>query len=370
MMRSDPYVASIAGEHRERGRPPRAQRGRGQGLWWSPSGKRRLRHGYCVPARSESVSLGGRWQRGSLTLAASRCDRIVELDELDRLAGAWDRLASRSGSPIGQYIWARACAEALGDQYSLDVLAIGPRERPIAIAPLARRRRPMAPLELLGVHELREPMDFLYADAPAAAALVRVLAKPAGPVEPEARPRQLAGPGGDRGRLPKARARAQSRRRRLPLHPPRRAPQGAGAALSARRRSDLRRAQRRAARLGEVSYETLAPSPAELEPLLEEVIARRGRRLEGEGAHRPRPRPDAQGLLPALCGGGLLEGHPPALLPADRRPGRGRAARGGDRRSILAAQGGLRRAVRALLPGLAAVAGDDPARGDAGLALV
>ncbi len=73
---------------------------------------------------------------------------------------------SRSGSPIGQYIWARACAEALGDRYSLDVVALGPRERPIAIAPLARRRRPLAPLELLGVHELREPMDFLYADAP------------------------------------------------------------------------------------------------------------------------------------------------------------------------------------------------------------
>ena len=330
MRRSDPYVASIAGEHRERG-DLRAQRSK------RATASRGLR-----PSRSESVSLGGRWHRGSLTLAASRCDRIVELDELDSLARAWDRLASRSGSPIGQYIWARACAEALGDRYSLYVLAIGPRDRPIAIAPLARRRRPLAPLELLGVHELREPMDFLYADASAAAALVRAFAESARPAEPEARPRRLAGPGGGRGcRTESAGSCSIARPAPAPTSASTSATRSRSRQLSARRRSDLRRAQRRAAKLGEVSYETLAPSPAELDPLLEEAIARRGRRLEGEGAHRPRPRRDARGLLPALCGGGRLEGHPAALLSADRRPGRCGAARGGDRQSILAAQGGL-----------------------------
>jgi CelD/BcsL family acetyltransferase involved in cellulose biosynthesis len=198
--------------------------------------------------------------------------QIVELDELDSLAGTWDRLAGRSGSPIGQYIWARACAEALDDHYDLEVLVLGPRDRPIAIAPLAKRRRPLAPLELLGVHELREPMDFLYADAQAAAALVQAIATLPGPLSLKRFPA---------GSLALAGIDDAYRKRGLVLN------REAGACpyihlseeytepeqtLSARRRSDLRRAQRRAARLGEVSYETLAPSPSELDPLLEETF--------------------------------------------------------------------------------------------------
>jgi CelD/BcsL family acetyltransferase involved in cellulose biosynthesis len=198
--------------------------------------------------------------------------RIVELEELDSLAGAWERLASRSGSPIGQYIWARACAESLGDQYSLYVLAICRRDQPIAIAPLARRRRPLAPLELLGVHELREPMDFLYADASAAAALVRALAKLHGPLSLKRVPANS---------LVLSAIADAYRKRGLVLN------RDAGTCpyirlderhtepereLSARRRSDLRRAQRRAAKLGSVSYESLVPSPADLDPLLEELV--------------------------------------------------------------------------------------------------
>ena len=198
--------------------------------------------------------------------------RIVELSDLDSLADAWDRLASKSGSPIGQYIWARACAETLDDRYTLEVLAVGPRDRPIAIAPLAKRRRPLTPLELLGVHELREPMDFLYADAPAAAALVGALATLPGPLSLKRLPASS---------LALAAVDDAYRKRRLVLT------REAGACpyiqlderhrepkqtLSSRRRSDLRRAQRRAAKLGEVSYETLSPSPSDLDPLLEEVF--------------------------------------------------------------------------------------------------
>ncbi len=237
-------------------------------------------------------------------------DRIVELDDLDRLAGAWDRLASNSGSPIGQYIWARACAEALGDRYSLDVLAIGPRERPFAIAPLARRRRPMAPLELLGVHELREPMDFLYEDARAAAALVRVLTSLPGPLSLKRVPASS---------LVVAAIGNADRKRGLVLN------RDAGACpyillgerqkdpeqqLTARRRSDLRRAQRRAARLGEVSYEMLAPSPAELQPLLEEAIAVEAAGWKGRArtalAHDEMRRAFFRHYATAACSKGIL----------------------------------------------------------------
>src|SRR3989442_5200218 len=72
--------------------------------------------------------------------------RIFEREDFDQLAAAWNRLARKSGSPIEQYIWAKACAEALGDRYNPYVLVVGPPDRPVAIAPLARRqRRPLAP---------------------------------------------------------------------------------------------------------------------------------------------------------------------------------------------------------------------------------
>ena len=199
--------------------------------------------------------------------------RIVELAELDALAPAWDRLASSSGSPIAQYIWTRACAQALGDRYSLQVLAIGPRERPIAIAPLAKRRRQLAPRELLGAHELREPMDFIYGNAQAAAALVRAIASLPGPLSLKRFPASSLALGAI-GEAYRKRGIVLNREAGacpyITLGEPDAEPEEE---LSTRRRSDLRRAQRRAEKLGEVSCEVLSPGPAELDALLEEAFA-------------------------------------------------------------------------------------------------
>jgi CelD/BcsL family acetyltransferase involved in cellulose biosynthesis len=198
--------------------------------------------------------------------------RIVGLEDFDQLADAWDRLARKSGSPIEQYIWAKACAETLSDRYSPYVLAVGPPDQPLAIAPLARRRRPLAPLELLGVHELREPMDFLYANASAAASLAGVLAELRVPLSLKRFPVHsfgLAAVGNayrkrglvlsrDAGGCPYIRL---DERHQVPER-----------RLSARRQSDLRRARRRAQRLGRVSCEVLSPGPAELEPLMDRAL--------------------------------------------------------------------------------------------------
>ena len=81
--------------------------------------------------------------------------RVVRsLDGLDQLAAAWDALAGGAGSPMQQFIWARACAESYcrrGDQ--LHVVTVGPAGRPTAIAPLIRRRG-LGRLEMLGGREL------------------------------------------------------------------------------------------------------------------------------------------------------------------------------------------------------------------------
>jgi CelD/BcsL family acetyltransferase involved in cellulose biosynthesis len=198
--------------------------------------------------------------------------RVFEHDDLPQLADPWDRLARKSGSPIDHYMWTRACADALGDRYSLRVVALGPPGQPVAIAPLAMRRRRLAPLELLGVRELREPMDFLYADASAAIALAGVLASLRAPLSLKRFPADS---------LTLAALEDAYRRRGLVLR------REAGGCpyirlserhaeperqLSSRRRSDLRRAQRRAESLGEVAHEIFTPSPTELGPLLEEAF--------------------------------------------------------------------------------------------------
>jgi CelD/BcsL family acetyltransferase involved in cellulose biosynthesis len=198
--------------------------------------------------------------------------RIVGLEDFDHLADAWDHLARKSGSPIEQYIWVKACAEALGDRYSPYVLVVGPPDRPIAIAPLARRRRPLAPLELLGVHELREPMDFLYANASAAASLIRVLAELQAPLSLKRFPAHsfgLAAVGNAYRKRGLVLSRDAGACPYIPLEERHTEPERG---LSARRRSDLRRARRRAEGLGQVSCEVLSPTPAELGPLVDEAL--------------------------------------------------------------------------------------------------
>ncbi len=198
--------------------------------------------------------------------------RIVELEDFDQLADPWDRLARKSGSPIEQYIWAKACADALSDRYRPYVLVVGPPDHPIAIAPLARRRRALAPLELLGVHELREPMDFLYANASAAASLARVLAELRVPLRLRRFPAHsfgLAAVGNAFRKRGVVLSRDAGGCPYIPLDGRHTEPERG---LSARRQSDLRRARRRAERLGRVSCEVLTPAPAELEPLVDEAL--------------------------------------------------------------------------------------------------
>jgi len=69
--------------------------------------------------------------------------RFFDLDQLDQLAGVWDSLAAMQASPMQQYIWARACAEAFDDR--LQIVAVGPAARPVALAPLVKPNEPIAP---------------------------------------------------------------------------------------------------------------------------------------------------------------------------------------------------------------------------------
>jgi len=200
--------------------------------------------------------------------------RVVRsLDDLDQLAAAWDALAGGAGSPMQQFIWARACAESYcrrGGQ--LHVVTVGPARRPTAIAPLIRQRD-MGRLDMLGCEKwMHEPTDFLYADRPALDALAGTLASLGRPIY--------------LGRVPAdsptiAALQESYRRRGLVLCRPANAcPAIALDAtweeperqFNAGRRSDLRRARRNAEKISPVSCEVLSPSPAELGPLLDEAF--------------------------------------------------------------------------------------------------
>src|SRR2546425_9733932 len=86
---------------------------------------------------------------------------IRELDELDNLRPMWHEPAAGLNSPMQAYAWIRACAETTltaGDELSLlTVKTPSP-----TLAPLVRRRGKQTRLEILGVHEITEPVDFFY----------------------------------------------------------------------------------------------------------------------------------------------------------------------------------------------------------------
>jgi CelD/BcsL family acetyltransferase involved in cellulose biosynthesis len=197
---------------------------------------------------------------------------IRDLEGLNQLAGAWDALAATLASPMQQYIWAQACAEAFDGDGGLRVVVAGSVERPVALAPLVKRGGVVSRLKMLGVSELYEPMDFLYADPSQVSALAEALAEM----------RAVLHLGRVPADSPVIDALRKAYRRgwvyTLPAHP---CPYIALNAdwmeperqFNSGRRSDYRRARRHADQMGAVSLEVLSPAPAELAPLLEEAYA-------------------------------------------------------------------------------------------------
>ncbi len=199
--------------------------------------------------------------------------RIIKTwGELDQLANAWDELAAKSGGPMYQHIWVRCCLANSAAQNDLRILVLEGSEKPAAIAPLVERGHRLKRLELLAVDGMDEPMDFIYAEVPALAALADGLVKFGRPLFLK---RILA-------ESPVVAALRESFRGRglvmtepmpgcpwIPLDDSWMEPERH---FDSGRRSDLRRMRRIAERMGVVHVEVLAPSPRELGPLLQEAF--------------------------------------------------------------------------------------------------
>lgn len=144
---------------------------------------------------------------------------------------------------------------------------------PEAVLPLCRSPGLFARWRIPGASEVFEPSDAVCRDAMASQHLARRLAR-------EPRAIELARVPADSPLIPALHA-AMKGRGLVSVRPATPSPtialgpewQDPESRFSSRRRSDFRRAERRAAEFGEVSYETLAPAPEAFDALFDEAVA-------------------------------------------------------------------------------------------------
>lgn len=206
---------------------------------------------------------------------------LTPLAAMNAIAPQWNELAQRSGNPIGLHSWGVASAAVAQGGRTPSVVVVEKDGELIALAPLAHRPGVRGQLKLLGLYEIYEPTDFLYRDLDA---LVRL----AYGIRDVGHPLFL-------WRLPaespaiKAMRIAMSRRA-VRIRPAMSCPYidldgtwtDAESRFSSRRRSDFRRARRRAEALGELTYEIVAPGAEEATALFEEAAAVEAAGWKGE----------------------------------------------------------------------------------------
>lgn len=201
---------------------------------------------------------------------------------LDPVTDGWRELGSVRGGPVEQPEWAAACLDAAAGDQALRLNAVRRGGRLVAVAPMASRRvAGIARRVMLGVDEQHEPMDLLAADPDALEALAGLLARDPRPSVFGRVPADSPSVGALR-RAFRGRGVVVARRRApfpfIALDDGWREPERH---LSSRRASDLRRAMRRAERLGPVTADVLTPRPVEVDPLLDEALAVERRSWKG-----------------------------------------------------------------------------------------
>jgi CelD/BcsL family acetyltransferase involved in cellulose biosynthesis len=238
----------------------------------------------------------------STAALALSCRVLDDVGTLDQLAEAWDALAGPTAIPGARHAWISACSHAFHSDGSLRVVTIWRAGALVAAAPLAIN--PAGELEPVGMAQLYEPTEFLHADEAAGHALARALARIRRPVLV----RRIA----TDSTTVRALTRAYARRGFVVTKPSSASPvvaldatwTGSEGGLSSGRRSDLRRARRKADAMGAVTYELRAPTVDELGPLLEEAFAIEAsswRRRSGTALALDEPRAEFLRRLAEAC---------------------------------------------------------------------
>ncbi len=198
---------------------------------------------------------------------------IKKLSELEELKDGWLELEKKMNNPLIGWDWMSSCARAFCGEDELYVLADDDDDAITAIAPLfIHEENGFRKLEILGTPALGEPGGLLYKDREALQKLLQSLLKQGLPISLR--------------RLPKESEELSLIRQVFHYHSLHSLREGGGCpwisidsdwetfeqSLSSRRKSDMRRARRRAEKLGEVTLRIHDVAETDVEPLLEEVF--------------------------------------------------------------------------------------------------
>jgi hypothetical protein len=184
---------------------------------------------------------------------------------------AWNDLANISHSPVEQFEWWQACVDGLRDVGGRQPYFVNAEGKCLAIAPLVVRPGLLPRIEQIGVRQLHEPMDFIYASREALAQLCAQLVRQKLPIDLLRVPRhsplllELAQAFKGRGLF---RVSATAPYPYLALDASWAEPESH---FNAGRRSDFRRAMRHAEKEGRVEFELVTPDSASLDRLLAEA---------------------------------------------------------------------------------------------------
>ncbi|SDZ16278.1 Acetyltransferase involved in cellulose biosynthesis, CelD/BcsL family [Geodermatophilus africanus] len=213
-----------------------------------------------------------------MTNATARASADAEVQlltgaaDVSRASAAWDALPSTSAA-VGGHAWVQAWLEVYGAEHELGVAVAGSVDVPTAVLPLVRNRRSPWTWEMLGVRQVSEPMDVRGYDARGLGLLVEDAVRRGVPLRFKRLPAEsplLPPLQAMHGRRALVRTRlvvgtptiALDKRWREPEHH-----------FSKRRRGDFRTALRRAEQLGQVELTVEEPTPEQVGPLFEEVVA-------------------------------------------------------------------------------------------------
>jgi CelD/BcsL family acetyltransferase involved in cellulose biosynthesis len=208
--------------------------------------------------------LAGRPDPGALPFA--------RLDEKDELVRRWQRLEAEASLPTQSHAFASALSSTLLAKALIQVFFVRDGDDVSALLALSRRRGPLARWTMVGAHEVCEPHDALCRNPEAARLLAQLIARDGRALEMDRIPAGSL-------LIPALRTavRGKAWMTVRPAIPTPTIALDAGwkdpaSCFNSGRRSDFRRAARRASELGEVSFEIRSPSPAEFDALFDEAI--------------------------------------------------------------------------------------------------
>jgi CelD/BcsL family acetyltransferase involved in cellulose biosynthesis len=188
------------------------------------------------------------------------------------LVRAWQRLEASASLPMQSHAFASALADTLLAGTDIEVFFIREGSDIAALLPLSRGPGYFARWTIIGAHEVCEPDDALCRTPQAARLLAEAVVRDARPLEADRIPAGSV-------LIPALRAAVRGKgwvsvRPATPtptiaLDPRWKDPTSR---FNSGRRSDFRRAARRASEFGEVSFELLSPRPGEFDALFDEAV--------------------------------------------------------------------------------------------------